>query len=520
MTKSFPLEAIINAVHPKEIRGVPDGISVRSLENDSRKVTQGTLFAAVTGTKLDARRFLPAALSSGAVAALADYHDFDLVCPQPLPRPVLLVEDTRLALAQCAKLLFGDPTSAMLTIGITGTNGKTSTAWILAWALTFLNEPAAYIGTLGHGNIPLDDSDPYSALTPTETTTPDSLALHRMIAAAHANGASAVAMEASSHAIDQDRTAELDWDLCLFTNLTRDHLDYHGTLEHYAAAKKRLFTELLACSPKPKRHAVFNVKDPCGADFAQEVRALPGIQTLTFSTDPAIKADACLLSASGDSSHTDLSFRVCGEPLTFHSRLIGGYNAENLLGAAVAMAALGFSHQEIAAALAHVPPVPGRLELVDRGAVQFFIDYAHTPDGLLKAQSSLRPITKQRLITVFGCGGDRDRGKRPLMGQAVAEHSDFAVVTSDNPRTENPQQIINDILPGLSPSTSGRKFAYIVEPDRAKAIAAAAAAAQPGDVILVAGKGHEPYQEICGVRHPFLDRSICQQVTLGNSGTR
>lgn len=471
------------------------------LADDSRVVAPGDLFFAIPGATTSGIAFASQAVASGAVAIV---H----AATEPFREsgvPGIAVSDVRSALASAAVRFFGAPTSSLLTFGVTGTNGKTSSCWILAEALAALGRPAAQIGTLGMRLVA--DAKGSTEFISCATTTPGPIVLQRFLAEAHAAGMVAAAFEVSSHAVIQRRAANIDWDRIIFTNLTRDHLDYHGDLESYFAAKERLFVEDLPASSKSGRGAVINIDDPRGRALAQKLRARNEVQVWTFSADGLADADGVMRSGEFFPRQSKLSFVLMGEEINFKTALIGRFNAVNLLGAALALRSAGFSGAEVAAGLAAVRVVPGRLELVGGGACSVFVDYAHTPDGLVSAQRALREVmAKGRLITVFGCGGARDRGKRPLMGRAVAELADYGIVTSDNPRDEDPGRIIEDILPGLRGVDS---FAFEAVPDRRAAIFRAVALAEPDDVILVAGKGHEEYQEINGVRYPFADREVC-----------
>ena len=474
---------------------------ISSVVNDSRKCVPGALFFAVRGSKIDATAFLNDALAKGAAAVIVEE-------PAPpvetFPVPLISVPDIRECLAEAASVFYGRPTGAMRSIGVTGTNGKTSVAWLLGNLLPALGEPAAVVGTLGFAfakkALAIED------FQTTSNTTPDPLDVFRFLAAAREQGARALAAEATSQAVVQKRTITIEWDSGIFTNLTRDHLDLHGTLENYAAIKSRFFTEELVRSPKTKKTAVINIDDEVGRRICAELAGAP-VKCCTYST--CSKADAYTTSSEVTLNGTRLEAVLFGESAVIESRLIGRFNLSNILAAVACLVSLGFEPEEVVNAVKDVPPVPGRLELVAQAPIHVFVDYAHTPDALVNVQQSLRDLEPRRLITVFGCGGDRDRGKRPLMGRVVAEMSDLAVVTSDNPRSEEPDKIIEDILPGIAGAARPSHFCYEVIADRRAAVEFAVSAARPGDAVLVAGKGHEDYQEIKGVKHPFLDRNVC-----------
>lgn len=492
------------------------GVAVEALAIHSGAVTPGALFFGIPGSKTDGAKFLEDAVLRGAVAAVLTERSAGekAALRERFPAIALLfVNDIRGALSTIAARFYGEPAAKMLTIGVTGTNGKTSVSWILAEALARLGRPSAYIGTLGVRQLGPDGE--LIAGEETVNTTPDPSVIHSMLAECYARGARSAVIEATSGGLVQRRTAAVPWDGALFTNLTRDHLDIHGTMEEYGAAKRLLFFDELRRSSKPQRVAVVNIDDPFGAELARDLVAeVPAIRVITYSTaGEGAAADATVVRSGGSLSRTSLDCIILGEPLRLESSLIGLFNVANLVGAATMLRALGFPASEVERAIAQVPQVPGRLELVSDGAVHVVVDYAHTPDALVKAQRSLRELGSKRLITVFGCGGDRDRGKRPLMARAVEEHADVAVVTSDNPRTEDPQQILSDIAVGFGAGQpAGSRCEVRLNVDRRSAIGEAIACAQSGDIVLIAGKGHEDYQEIQGVKHPFSDQEICRSL--------
>ncbi len=453
-------------------------LEITQVVYDSRKVTPGSLFVAITGFVTDGNQYIPMALSKGAAAIITAVQPAEDI-------PYILVESDRLALAIIGRNFYGDPASAMTLIGITGTNGKTSSTLLLKHVLEKTrNAKVGLIGTM--------ENLIGSEAIPTERTTPESLELQALFARMRDAGCQYVIMEVSSHAIALNRVAGIHFDVAAFTNLTEDHLDFHKTIENYCDTKAQLFSR---CSK-----AVLNRDDEWYERIAGQARC----EMLTTSVRQA--ADLC---AEDLQLHADgISFRAVMGGETAQVRLpIPGkftvYNALTVLGLAVQ---LGISLQQAAQALATAEGVKGRVEVVPTPGKPYtvLIDYAHTPDGLENVLTSVRNFCKGRLISVFGCGGDRDPIKRPIMGAIGVKISDIAVITSDNPRTEAPEAIIADILEGVSAEMGE----YIVIEDRRKAIRYAMDIAQKNDIIVLAGKGHETYQEICGVKYPMDEREI------------
>jgi len=475
-------------------------IEVSTVACDSREVLPGTLFFAIRGAKHDGSAFVADAVRKGAAAIVIESgREIPAISGRT---PVIEVPNVRAAYSRAAAAVHSHPSSKLDCIGVTGTNGKTSVAWIISYALSTLGRRSAMLGTLG-------ESIAGGAFEALENTTPDAATVQRFLARACESRCSAATLEATSQGIVQHRTSAVQWNAGVFTNLSRDHLDLHGTMEDYEAAKARFFTDELARSGKSNRLAVFNVDDEAGLRMYQLVKNNhPDIRAVSYALSR--KADGRAENFNPAIDRSEFEATLFGEKITITSRLIGAFNVLNLLGAAACLTAYGFSAAEVARAFETVAPVPGRLEVLPAGGFHVVVDYAHTPDGLVKAQQSLRPLTRGRLITVFGCGGDRDRGKRPLMGGAVAELSDVGVLTSDNPRTEDPERIIDDIEPGLQTTAKRPGFVALREADRRKAISLALSEAKKGDVVLIAGKGHEDYQEIQGVRYPFSDQEICR----------
>lgn len=455
---------------------------VSGLELDNRNVTPGCLFAALPGSSVHGARFAADALAAGAVAVLTDREGATLLGDGLGEASLVVVEDPRAALAQAAALWFGQQPAHV--VAITGTNGKTSVASFTRQIWAVLGHEAASIGTLGVEGA-------YSA--PGVHTTPDPLTLHRVLADMAAQGVTHVAMEASSHGLDQRRLDGVHLAAAAFTNFSQDHLDYHGTMDAYLDAKLRLFEALLPDDGV----AVCNLGD-AGAARADDVAHARGIETISVAEG----IDAADFSITGwrlDATGQDLVFRLSGKPHQVRLNLIGGFQALNVLQAAGLVLATGADPDAVLAALPQLTGVRGRMQLAatrDFGA-PIFVDYSHTPDSVATALKALRPHVLGRLHIVLGAGGDRDRGKRPLMGRAAAEHADQITVTDDNPRSESPAMIREAVLKGCPGAEE--------VPDRAEAILRAVDALEPGDALLIAGKGHESGQEIAGVVYPFDD---------------
>lgn len=454
---------------------------------DSRDVSAGSLFVAVRGTVADGHPFIPAALAAGSTAVLAETAP-----PLDLDPAVawLHVPDARAALAILASTFRSHPWRDMALAGVTGTNGKTTTAFLMHHIMKTAWHRAGLLGT-----ILVDDGLSVSRAT---HTTPDPIALAGLLETMRDNGCRGVAMEVSSHGIHQKRVSAIGFDACLFTNLTQDHLDYHGTMEAYFAAKASWFHDLAANGLGKKPAAVINTDDAYGADLATalEEKGMPVVR-FGFNVHCDFRANNFHQTPRG----MEFELMAKGRNFLVRAPLIGRFNVYNLLGALAAANACGIRPREAVAALAKSPQVPGRMENCgNAGGATVFVDYAHTPDALENACRTLRELNPRRLITVFGCGGDRDRGKRPLMGAAAARHSDACVVTSDNPRSEDPAAIIRDIECGM------KGHGHISLPDRAEAIAYAVKNALSGDIVLIAGKGHESTQQFADHAIDFDDR--------------
>ena len=469
-------------------------VDVRALAVDSRKVGPGALFAALQGVVADGADFAPQAVERGAAAVLSDR------VLEVAPAALIVAPDARRAFSQAASRFHGEPSKRMRLVGVTGTNGKTTTAYLVEQLAAARGLRTGLIGTV--------ESRWPGGREGAIHTTPESHDLQELLARMAQAGAQLVAMEVSSHALAQERVSGCTFAAAAFTNLTRDHLDYHGTLEAYFEAKARLFRELLPAGAP----AVLNLDDPRCAQLAQ---ALPG--SIGFSARGAAGARLEARGLQSDLEGIRFDLRGGFGEARIESPLVGAHNAENLLAALGLLLGLGMPLVELAQAAAQARGAPGRLERVpDPGGRVVLVDYAHTDDALARVLDAVRAAagSKARVICVFGCGGDRDRGKRPLMGQAAARRADLVVATSDNPRTEDPLAILADIEPGLSKhkrkmgmsdARAGRD-GYCIIPDRAAAIELALRSARAGDAVVIAGKGHEDYQIVGTERLSFDDR--------------
>ncbi|WP_285905391.1 UDP-N-acetylmuramoyl-L-alanyl-D-glutamate--2,6-diaminopimelate ligase [Pseudodesulfovibrio pelocollis] len=466
------------------------GLVVRT---DSRKILPGECFVAMPGTSVRGMDYIPGALDRGAAYIVAPASARDLVAPVAEKRAMVAYhENPAVALGELARAHFHLPDRDLKLVGVTGTNGKTTTTYIIEHLLAATGLKVGVLGTVSYRwpgfsmNAPL--------------TTPDCWMLHELLFNMKKADVDVAVMEVSSHALDQYRVAGLDFDAGVLTNVTQDHLDYHGDMETYFRAKSRLFTGCL----RQGRSGIINYNDPYGRRLLATLDGGVGygigdasIVTHEVGDKPMVQGR--ILSLTGQGMEIETSYK--GKSWTVQSPLIGAYNAMNLLAAQAVGLQLGLNCKDMRA-LKDFAGVPGRLERVinDQG-LDIFVDYAHTPDALENVQHTLKSLDFKRLITVFGCGGDRDRAKRPLMARAVARYADVAVLTSDNPRSERPEAIMDDARPGLA-----RAAQVIEHPDRQTAITLAVAEMEPGDVLLIAGKGHEDYQQIAGTTIHFSDR--------------
>jgi UDP-N-acetylmuramyl-tripeptide synthetase len=485
------VSALLDALPERRVIGAPPA-TVRALTADSRRVEPGDCFVAVPGFKQDARRFVPDAVGRGARLVVTE--------GEPLPGLAVaqvVVPSARRALARLADAFYGHPSAALTVVGITGTNGKTTTSYLVD---ALLRARGLRTGILGTIQYVLGDE-----ARPAGQTTPEALDIQEMLAEMRERGIGGVAMEVSSHALALARVDGIEFDVAVFTNLTQDHLDFHGTLDEYRRAKRRLF-EQLATSPKPKRTAVVNADDPAGAEM---VRGLD-VPALAFGLGPAATVRAVERTSSLDGIR--MRVQTPAGALALASPLIGEHNVLNLLGAVATGLALGLAPAAIAAALAPVSAVPGRFEQVRAGQpFLVVVDYAHTPDALERVLETARKITPGRLGVVFGCGGDRDRTKRPIMGEIAARRADRLWATSDNPRSERPAAILDEIAVGVA-RVAGGSDRCVSEPDRRRAIRDALTWAAAGDTVVIAGKGHETYQIVGADVLPFDDRAVAREI--------
>ncbi len=466
------------------------GIQPTRLAIDSRRVQPGDIFLAMPGAQVDGRQFIADAVARGAVAVIHEGGGADIAVS---PAPTFAVENLAAHAGEIAHLVYGRPSEQIWLCGVTGTNGKTSVSQWIAQAMNAIDCKCAVIGTLGNGFPPQLEVSP--------NTTPDAITLHASLARYLREGAVACAMEVSSIGLEQGRANGAHFDVAVFTNLTRDHLEYHGSMAAYAAAKARLF-DLPDLSG-----AVINLDDPFGRELATRLTGKVSLLGYTLEAAPDIDrhGDMHLRAEDIEMTATGVRFRV--RNVDFAAPVVGTFNVSNLLAVIGALLLGGETLEDCAQALKAITPPPGRMQTLGGDQQPLVVvDYAHTPDALEKVLTTLRATATARggqLICVFGCGGDRDGGKRPQMGSIAEQLADRVVVTSDNPRSENPLAIIAAIRAGMA--TAGE-----CEPDRARAIATTIAQATVPDVILLAGKGHEPYQEIAGVRHPFSDLALAR----------
>ena len=497
------LKELLALAEVEEVNGDPNQ-EVSGLAYDSRRVGAGEVFFAIPGEQSDGHDFIADAIERGAAAVVYARKG---ACPQG--RAGLRVNDVRRAMGLWAARFYDWPSQKLKLVGVTGTNGKTSLTYLIESMLRAAGMEPGVIGTINYRYCGDE--------VPSHHTTPESLDLQGLLDKMSRAGVEAVTMEVSSHALVQERVRGLDFDIGVFTNLSRDHLDYHADMDDYFLAKSRLFTDYLRASAKRNKAAVICADDPRGRELIAKLSR----QSLeVWSYGESQQWDVHPLNVENDVTGLRGKIRAKERTIEFASPLIGAANLQNIMGALGVGLALGLDVAAVAEGIGRLRSVPGRLEKVANDiGITILVDYAHTPDALEKALGAIRPLTEGKLITVFGCGGDRDRGKRPLMGEIAARLSDVVVVTSDNPRSENPLAILNEVAVGVQ-RTNLKKLAaaqlatetgYCVEADRREAIRIALRAAKPGDSVLIAGKGHEDYQILGATRIHFDDREVTRE---------
>ena len=487
------LSDLLKDVKTKSIQGSVDR-PVHALRYDSRRVEPNDVFFAWKGVKSDGHQYVADVCEKGASAVVLEDPSFAMGRGQTF----IEVESARRTMAVMSAQFFGRPDRALEIVGVTGTNGKTTTAFILKH---LLSEPKVPVGLIGTVRYEIGER-----ILPATRTTPESLDLHALLAQMKTAGCRAAVMEVSSHALEQGRVAPIDFQVGIFTNLTQDHLDYHLTIDNYFAAKTLLFSNL--DREKKPGIAVINADDVYGQKL---IKMLAGrVRTIGYTLQEDAGAEIAATQVVSTASGTEGVMRIGNETYSFTLPLIGSYNVANALAAAGGALALGIAPHVIIERLRDTPQVPGRLEkFVSPDGVTAVVDYAHTDDAVRKALTVLRGITRGRLIAVLGCGGNRDALKRPLMARAAVECADHAIFTADNPRNENIDLILSHMEAGVKDNHFQGRYEKL--PDRRQAIAHALALAKPGDVVCIAGKGHETTQEIAGQHHPFDDRLVVQE---------
>src|SRR5438105_12392629 len=481
------LKTLLSATAVRQIIGTLDR-TVENIAYDSRRVQRNGMFVALRGEKSDGHEFIGQAIEKGAAVIVAEREEQN-------PRATcLVVENTRTALADFAETFYGHPGRRLKLAAVTGTNGKTTTTFLIKHICENAGLRCGLIGTVRY--------EIGERVLPAIRTTPESLDLQELLAQIVNAGCRATAMEVSSHALAQDRTRGLEWNVAIFTNLTQDHLDFHGTMESYFESKAKLFTQLGQQGNKKKPVAVVNIDDRYGQQLLVKIDKRVAIVTYGMGARADFRASNYRVEFNGTSYQLDAR----GKSYLVRVPLIGRFNVANSVAALAAANGLGVDLRAAVLSLAKSPQVPGRLELVPaKRQFQVFVDYAHTPDALANVLKTLRELQPQRLITVFGCGGDRDRQKRPLMAAMADRFADYSIITSDNPRKEDPGAIVAEIEKGFH----SNRYETIV--DRAEAIDRAIALARPRDIVLIAGKGHENYQEFADYTIPFDDIQIARR---------
>ena len=480
-----------------------DAVAVTGVTLDSRDVVPGDLYAALPGAVRHGADFAAAAVRQGAVAVLTDPAGRARLGPDrfnaDLAVPVLVVDDPRARLGELAAWVYGHPSRHLRLVGVTGTNGKTTVSHLVAAGLRAAGHRTGLVGTV---STRIADEE-----LPSVRTTPEAPALQALLAVMRERGVAAVAMEVSSHALAQGRVDGLRYDVAVFTNLSQDHLDFHGSMREYFAVKAALFT------PQRSRRGVVDVDDPWG----RELVARATVPVTTVSPTGAVPADWRGSEVDVRPDGSALRLRgPAGEDLRVRVRLPGRFNVDNAALAVVALLEVGVPAQVAVSGVASCAGVPGRMQrLAGAGGVSAVVDYAHTPDAVERVLAALRPAVAGRLVVVLGCGGDRDRAKRPLIGEVAAREADLLVVTDDNPRSEDPAEIRAAVLAGAARVPEGVRAAVLEVPDRRAAIVAAVERAGAGDLVAVLGKGHERGQEVAGTVHPFDDLEVLRELLVG-----
>ncbi|MFZ5596336.1 MAG: UDP-N-acetylmuramoyl-L-alanyl-D-glutamate--2,6-diaminopimelate ligase [Bacillota bacterium] len=488
------LKELVRDIDVLNIKG-DDTVEIKGIAYDSRSVRPGFLFVAVKGLKADGHDYVDAAIQSGAPAVLVQR-------PVAVPPGVALVQtgDTRKGLGLVSARFYGHPSQRLRLIGVTGTNGKTTTTHLIAALYRAAGRKTGLVGTVGNyvGDRRLEVSH----------TTPESADLQKLFGLMVEEGVSVAVMEVSSHALALERVAGCEYDVAVFTNLTQDHLDFHRDMDDYFEAKSRLFRGVGGGVKKWPKYIVVNADDP----YSAKIAAGDGVSLVSYGLSEGADFRATDIKVMGQGSSFNIESRAFGT-VRLNMKLTGLFNVYNTLAAYAVGVTGGLSPSLVRDSLESVSGVPGRFQLVDCGQdFSVVVDYAHTPDGLENVLKAARAIASGKVIAVFGCGGDRDRTKRPVMGEIAGRYSDFPIITSDNPRTEDPEQIIRDVEEGLKKSARDGK--YLVIPDRREAIRAAVGRAGSGDMVVIAGKGHEDYQIVGTVKHHFDDREEAEKALL------
>ena len=507
---------LVDLISPLDVLEISGDLraEVSGITDDSRQLKEGSLFVAVKGSRVDGHAYTEQAWAKGAVGVVMERGSGQEVIEkkkksQPgyspnddIRRPVVWVRDSRYALGLLASQFYGNPSQRLTMIGVTGTNGKTTVTHLIRTLMKEAGRSTGLVGTVGYfiG----------SNFTPALHTTPGAVELQTLLRDMVKAGVETAVLEVSSHALSLDRVAGCEFDVVVYTNLTQDHLDFHSDMEEYFRAKLRLFTEFVEAKQKfgPKR-AIVNLDDERGGHIVQQ-SSIP-VWTYAIHAESDIRASNIQLSMKS----TIFQVRTPHGPISINSQLVGEHNVYNMLAAIGVGMQLGLSRSVIESALQSVENVPGRFEQVDQGQDYLVVvDYAHTEDALRRLLAAANSLKSGRIITVFGCGGDRDQGKRPKMGQVAVQQSDMVILTSDNPRTEDPLRILQDIEQGIRDLPPEARCEYQVVPDRAEAIEQAIKAARSQDLVLIAGKGHEDYQLVGTRRLDFDDRQIAKEAIL------